>query len=195
MSRVSQCIYIVRNPINAMLSRVNHYILEGARWVDSDWGRKRLMKSFISEANAKSRESHKSRFDGGWNNHVVSWLEENVTIPIHVIKYEDLVKDKKAVLTEVNEKLALNFKKSHMDFAIKTCEFKNMQEIEKYELENEIPGMFYSEVRKKRYKKTGRTFVNKGKLDSRTELDHDLKLLFNSEFERGLALADYSKLL
>lgn len=191
LDSVSSCVYIVRNPVNTMMSRINHYILEGAKWVDSDWGRNRLIKSFIKEANAKSRESHENRFDGGWNNHVISWLKENRSIPVYLIKYEDLVNKTEAVIKKVNTDLELGFSDENISKGIEISSFANMQRIEDKEIMGEIPGMFYTKIRKKKYLSDGRRFVSKASIETNKEISEKILEQVKESFSEGIKLSKY----
>ena len=118
-------IYIVRDPRNIVTSYAHHYQLSNAETIDR-----------MSDKNLfiKSTKIHADTFLSSWNNNYLSWkkLKDRVLL----IKYEDLVNNKKKTLMRVfdflqNIGMKISFDINKLEKIIKSTEFEKMQDIEK----------------------------------------------------------------
>tara|TARA_A100000164_G_C21877311_1_gene758320 strand:+ start:303 stop:1142 length:840 start_codon:yes stop_codon:yes gene_type:complete len=118
-------IYIVRDPRNIVTSYAHHYQLSNTETIDR-----------MSDKNLfiKSTKIHADTFLSSWNNNYLSWkkLKDRVLL----IKYEDLVNNKKKTLMRVFDflqkigmKISVDINK--LEKIIKSTEFEKMQDIEK----------------------------------------------------------------
>ncbi len=71
-----------------------------------------------------------------WDNHVNSWINNYLSCPLLLIKYEDLVYNKRNIILKIIEFFKINYKieilnrNIKIENIIKSTEFKNLQEIE-----------------------------------------------------------------
>lgn len=190
---IKVCIYIVRNPIHTLLSRIDHYILEGLEQVDSEQGRSQVIHNFIQYADAGINEHTPANFSGGWNHNVVSWLETNKEIPVYLVRYEDLLDDTEGVISKLNEDLSLGFSKENIKTGCALSSFQNMRQLEAYELEHEIIGAFYSPTRKRMFLDKKIQFVHKGRSRSHDQyLSTEITEKITTALSQGMKLAGYS---
>ncbi len=112
-------IYIVRDPRDVCLSWSRHYDISIDRSIEniqsdilnSNWVEPKERNFFEEKCRPKS-------FFSNWQNHVYSWTSTNWNLPIKIIRYEDLVYNKKNVLIEL-----IDFFKNNFSF-----NFKNIDE-------------------------------------------------------------------
>ena len=181
-------ICIVRNPFNVMMSKLDHYIYEGVEWVRNEKGVDRFVDEFLNAAKLPPNMEN-DKIHGGWNYHLMSWNNAKLKIPIHFIRYEDLIDDAFNTLNQLCQRLEFDFSDEEIRNAIELSNFSNMKNIEKKELENETPGMFYSPLRRESYlEDNSHMFVNKGKerdaiLDLKVEQILRGKMLFYDGME------------
>ena len=187
---IGQCIYLVRHPLAVMASMLNHYVLEGVEHVQQKGGAQRFCQWFIDRADKNHLET-KTDDVGGWNHHVCSWLE-NEEYATYVIRYEELRADTVGTIARLNEALGLGFTEAAIREGCALASFENMRALETYEIMNEVPGMFYSEQRKKALVERNIQFVNKGTVDSYKDVLSE-KVVAKSlkVFHKGMALAGY----
>lgn len=189
---IKVCIYIARNPFNAILSRVDHYILEGLDYVDTYEGRTELINSLIEIADSGMNTDTAANNSGGWNYHVTSWLETNRSIPVYLIRYEDLLERTFEVIAEMNRELHLGFTEENIRRGCELASFENMRKLEVHEIENEIRGSFFSPTRKRVYSEKQFQFINKGgKRNFEEELGSEWIEKGMKAFEKGMRLAGY----
>ncbi|MEY3366850.1 MAG: hypothetical protein RI973_5 [Bacteroidota bacterium] len=189
---IKVCIYIARNPFNAILSRVDHYILEGLDYVDTPEGKTELIRSLIDIADSGMDPDTAANNNGGWNYHVTSWLETNRSIPVYLIRYEDLLEHTFEVIVDMNQQLELGFTEENILRGCELASFENMRKLEIHEIENEIIGSFFSPTRKRVYSDKQVQFVNKGKKRNyEEELGPEWIEKGMKAFEKGMRLAGY----
>lgn len=151
---ISSCIYLVRHPLDVMVSLVNHHQNQGAILLRFKYKQQQFFQNYISD-NQKVLEH-------SWNYHINSWLSQE-EIPIKIIKYEDLLKDPIQTLMDLNENLHLGLAKESIITACKLCSLNNLKALEQKELKNKKAGLFYSPRRKLMHTLFRTQFVNKGK--------------------------------
>jgi hypothetical protein len=191
---IKVCIYIARNPFNAILSRVDHYILEGLDYVDTPEGRNELIRNLIEIADFEMDPDTAAKYNGGWNYHVASWLETNQSIPVYLIRYEDLLEHTFEVIAEMNSQLGLGFTEDNIRKGCDLASFENMRNLETYEIENEIKGAFFSPTRKRVYSEKRVQFINKGKKRNfEEELGSEWIEKGMKAFDKGMRLLGYCK--
>ncbi len=190
---ISVCIYIVRNPLNTLMSRIDHYILEGMEVFATPEGRDQIIQIFINYADEKGMDPNSpSEYAGGWNHNVVSWLDINKEIPVYLIRYEDLIEDTVGVISDLNSKLELGFTSENIEKSCVLSSFENMKKLEQYEIQNEIRGAFYSPVRKKVFNEKNIQFINKGsRRNYQDEISPELIEKIKTKLEKGMELAGY----
>ncbi len=123
-------IYIVRDPRNIVTSMSNHFNF------DIDYSKKFITTERSIGGNqtikASLMDNNIITILGAWNNHVLSWTQNNSNLLI--IRYEDLVKD-----IELETDRLINFIKKYMNIeisrkkiqnCIESTSFKNLTKLE-----------------------------------------------------------------
>ena len=168
-------IYIVRDPRNVVTSYAHHYSIG----VDEAFNQMTDQELFLSKT-----EIHPEVFISSWRLNYLSW--KKASIPVLIIKYEDLIKNTKEKLIEVFnffKTLGMNkslYDEKKLDNVIKSTQFDNMQKLEK-----EI-GFDESVIDKKTNKK--KPFFNLGPSNNwKNKLDPNLvnkiEKVFSKEME------------
>lgn len=125
-------IYIVRDPRDVAISWAKHANLT----FDESVNFMVDFNSCIEWAQAKSElpEHIKPRtFLSAWDEHVRSWVSNDLLVPKLILKYEDLVYEKKEALNHIvnffEKNFQINFKltKTKTDNIIKTTDFKELK--------------------------------------------------------------------
>jgi hypothetical protein len=123
MSVTAAAIYIVRNPLDVLLSTADHFGLSLDAAID-------FMGNV--KTGSLSNPENVATFLGSWSNHVESW-----TINPHqqfvVLRYEDMLDQPLRAFTRVAKLLGLNKDKSRIKQAIS---FSSFQELKKQELKS-----------------------------------------------------------
>lgn len=192
LDKCTGVIYITRNPLNVMLSKLDHYKYEGVKWVESDEGLLKFCEDFIQESN-KSPGTKKDLSHGGWVYNVISWLKSDLNIPLIHITYEDLINDGLKVLTQLNETFKWGKNEKEITRALQIASFENVRKLEEKELKGDIKGMFYSPKRKASFMKDDNNrFVRVGgKRDAYLELPTEVILRAKIAMFRGMQAAGY----
>tara|TARA_B100001057_G_scaffold490983_1_gene580304 strand:- start:13875 stop:14768 length:894 start_codon:yes stop_codon:yes gene_type:complete len=159
-------IYMIRDPRDICISLSKHigksidetieFMInenQGLNWNETDG------KPFFS--NKKRPSSYLS----SWNRHVISWTENNWKIPQLIIKYEDLVYNKKNILINIinffenNYNIKFNYKELKINNILISTDFKVMSKEEKVRGFKEAIGKseFFSVGKKSQWKKILKT--------------------------------------
>lgn len=64
-----------------------------------------------------------------WSNHVVSWTSKS-KLPVHVMRYEDMLENTYSSFKEVLNFLGLRYSKEKVNSAITECSFNNLRSVE-----------------------------------------------------------------
>lgn len=78
-------IYIVRNPLDVLVSY--HYHLN-----KSIEATLKILNGLNENRNRRGIKSQFDQYMGGWSHHVNSWTKQN-DMPVHIVRYEDLLTD------------------------------------------------------------------------------------------------------
>ena len=172
-------IYIVRDPRNVVTSYAHHYSIG----VDEAFIQMTDQELFLSKT-----EIHPEVFISSWRLNYLSW--KKASIPVLIVKYEDLIKNTKEKLIEVlNFFQTLGMNKSlyddkKLENVIKSTQFSNMQKLEK-----EI-GFNESVIDKKTNKK--KAFFNLGPSNNwKTTLDTKLTNKIEESFSKEMEELGY----
>lgn len=151
-------IYILRDPRSVLLSYYHHCVHDTGRteWLISDF-----VDEMITEGCIKSLEPHIVR----WDKQVEAWLERAKRQPVIFVKYEDLKRDCRATLEQIQNFIGLDCDDSILALAVERGDFSKMRrDEEKYGAES------YPDEKGKRG-----FFVRKGKIDSwKEEMPEDV---------------------
>jgi hypothetical protein len=114
-------IYIVRNPLDAVISYSYHL----DRTIDETM-------EIMETSGFTSSTSEKAVFQiqGSWSEHAYSWTKKPDPA-MHVMRYEDMLENPREVFSELVTFLQLPVETDRLDKAIAKASFKNLQEMEK----------------------------------------------------------------
>ncbi|GHB36998.1 sulfotransferase domain-containing protein [Mongoliitalea lutea] len=123
----NQAVYLVRNPLDVVLSFANH----------NDQSIQQTIDHFICNSNGAFLKKNKSfhqlyQLMGTWSMHVESWLRQT-QIPVHIIRYEDMKEDPLAVFKEALKVMGLDAEEEKVKKAIDLSSFQRLKEQEKRE--------------------------------------------------------------
>ena len=173
-------IYIVRDPRNVVNSLAHHYNLS----IDE------AINTMIDEKKFMSRTDKNAEvFAGSWNFNYNSWKNLEQHKKYHLIKYEDLIANKKSTILKVFKFLnslgmKLDIDMVKLNKVIKTTEFEQMQIIEQKETFTEA--MIDEKTGKRKI------FFNLGpKNDWRTNLDNKNKEKIEQAFSKEMEELGY----
>jgi len=138
-------IYLVRNPIDVMASSMRHRFM-----IDGIYARprapaaldrmaRRWVKHYL--ANRGASQWVKSGF-GRWDSHVQSWTQECRTIPVHLVRYEDLRDRTQESLDTICRFLKAPIDSAGLAAAVENSSMARMRQLEQQEIENGTPHLF-----------------------------------------------------
>lgn len=142
-------IYIVRDPRAVILSYYHHYCtVRDKKNISMQW----FVNEYLTHGCIRDFEPHLQR----WDDHVEQWLTRQQRQLVIVVRYEDLIADRRAVLDKVNQFSGLNRSEQLLDHAVKRGSFEAMSNDEKKNGAESFPG----EIGKR-----GR-FLRRGQIDA-----------------------------
>jgi hypothetical protein len=115
-------LYFVRNPLDVCISYANH----SNNSIDN-------AISFVNDPNAcfwGKRSGQLRQILLTWNNHVKSWLNQSL-IPIHWVRYEDMLMTPIETFGRIVQVLGLEYNPTKLSKAILFSDFKNLRKMEK----------------------------------------------------------------
>ncbi|MDZ7708712.1 MAG: sulfotransferase domain-containing protein [Roseovarius sp.] len=114
-------IYILRNPLDMVLSYARHYGMTAEEAV--------YTVSHPDNANPPDEETV-TQFMGTWSDHVRSWTAP-AAFPLLVLRYEDMLADPRACFARVVQHLGMPLDVERLDRAILFSSFEELSEQEK----------------------------------------------------------------
>lgn len=168
-------IYLMRDPRAALLSYYHHCVhdTENHEWPISDF-----IDEMLTYGCIKRLEPHLIR----WDKQVIEWLDRRKQQAVKVVKYEDLIKDRRQVLQELIDFIGINCDEALLSMAVQRGEFQNMRQEEKTHGAESYKG----EKGSKGY------FVRKGKADGwKEELPSDAVKKIEQTFYRAMKETGY----
>ena len=175
-------IYIVRDPRNVVTSYAYHYS------IDVKEAARRICNKDLFNVRTKL---HPETFISSWSRNYFSWKSRK-DIKVLLIKYEDLINNKKKILIDVfnffqllgMNKNSFNLKK--LEKAIESTEFSKMKQLEKKTQFDE--SIIDPNTKQKK------PFFNLGpKNDWRESLNNELRKKIETEFEKEMLELGYLK--
>jgi hypothetical protein len=153
----SKAIYLIRHPIDIMMSA---------------WDYERLLKGVVHDTHSAAFRDYVRQWlategtvrvepvHGSWIRHVRSWLSQS-NIPVHLVRYEQLVDNPDRELESILEFLGLRIPAARQHIAIERSSMKSMAALESHEFKNRINGIFFRHDLAASYGQ-GNRFINKG---------------------------------
>ena len=152
-------IYVVRDPRDIAISWSNHSGLTINESIDFMLD----FKSCIEWTRTKSQLPNNifpKAYIGAWNEHVLSWTENNFNVPKLILKYEDLVYDKRESIRKIisffENEYDIKFQNNEIKISniIKSTEFNYLKKLEEKKGFNEAnQGNFFRKGEKDQWKK------------------------------------------
>ncbi len=152
-------IYVVRDPRDIAISWSNHSGLN----IDDSINFMLDYKSCIGWAKTKSKLSPEiipKTYLGSWDEHIMSWTENNFNVPKLIIKYEDIVYNKEKYIRKIINFFQISFgvKFNNLELKIsnilKSTDFENLKALEqKKGFEEANRGNFFREGKRDQWKK------------------------------------------
>ncbi len=126
-------IYIVRDPRNVACSVKNHFSLENYDEVKNFLFREHNWLGIITDKNIKPLDNKIPTLISSWKTNYLSW--KNKTKNYLLIKYENLLENPYLEFGKISKYLEnhlnVKFDEKKIKKAIKTCSFRNLQQLEK----------------------------------------------------------------
>ncbi len=156
---ISKAIYLIRHPIDVMMSvwDFEHLIKGGIRETKSP-----EFRAFVGRWVATGGDA--SMAFGSWIQHARSWLGQS-NVPVHLVTYENLVDRPETELKAILGFLEAEVPAERRHLAIERSSMKSMGALEAQEVENRTEGIFFRKELAAGYGQ-GHRFINKGYRDS-----------------------------
>ncbi|MFH0757926.1 MAG: sulfotransferase domain-containing protein [Bacteroidota bacterium] len=148
-------IYIVRNPFDICISASYHNSISIEQSVKNI--NNSNYKLGHNEFKLNKQITHVIQ---NWSEHIVSWLDTS-NLPVHVLKYEDLLDDPLKHFSQSLEFLQIDCEKNKIEIAIKNSSFKILQDME---YEN---GFKERPIYAKMFFRAGKTNIGRDMLEQR----------------------------
>ena len=161
-TKTTSCIYIVRNPLDVMLSNLNYRVLQAYNQISSSdisLFADNYLNQFI--ANQGDIEWQKFGF-GSWIEHVNNWLAWGENNSFLIIRYEDLLSDTLTELQKICQFLQLEKSEIELQQAVFDSSFSTLKKLEDKEINNQEEGLFYHSSYQVAHQ-AGLRFINQGK--------------------------------
>ncbi len=144
-SRTAGFVYIVRHPLDVLLSNLNYRLLAAPPDVLGDDARReafrrRYVETFISHG---GDPEWIERGFGSLLEHVEGWTRPDETLKHLIVRYEDLKADAPAAARRICEALAIPADDVRLKMAVERSSFASMKAIEEREIADRTPGFFY----------------------------------------------------
>lgn len=184
-------IYIVRNPMDVMMSNLNYaFMMHG---IENDPAvRNKIKEQYIEQFISLRGDPNWIRLGrGSWVEHVSSWINNPPGLPNLVLKYEDLLADPVAQLDKISHFLKLRSSAEELQAAVENSSFGRMKEIEETELARKTRGFYLSENTEKGIAE-GNRFMFRGKAGvGEKEVTPAQRKRFLEQFGSTIKLAGY----
>jgi hypothetical protein len=151
----SKAIYLIRHPIDVMMSAWNYDNLLNGTVPDT---RSPEFRAYIHRWLTSGGVTF--RHLGPWTQHVRSWLDQK-TIPVHLVTYENLVDNPGRELKSIIDFIGVHVSTDRQRIAIQRSSMKSMAAIESEEVEKRTEGIFFHNNLAVGYN-MGLRFINKG---------------------------------
>jgi len=147
-------VYLIRHPIDVMMSAWDFGgLINGA-------ARDKQSPAFRSYVRRWLMTGGDYPPFGSWIQHVRSWLGQ-ITIPVHLVSYENLVDNPARELKSILEFMGAQVPAERQRMAIDRSSMKSMAALESNEVENRLDGIFFRNSLAAGYGQ-GHRFINKG---------------------------------
>ncbi len=156
-------IYIIRDPRDVCISNAKHNGITFDKSIDMMLNQNTMINWVTKKEDEKAfnQNTLPKSLMSSWNRHVISWIKLSWNIPYLILKYEDLVYDKRNTLQKIILFFEKNYNFKFHDInkkilnILETTEFKKFKEYEEKEGFTEATGYsnFFSVGKKDQWKK------------------------------------------
>ncbi len=155
---VTYCaIYIIRNPLDIAGSLSSHMKIS----LDDAVSMLNNPDACIAcQPNNLNKNNQFRQHLSDWSGHVKSWTE-NAPLPVHIIRYEDMVDSPNSIFTKLLNEIGWQFTDELIDKAITATNFQELRKLE------ESRGFAEMDVPGRRFFRAGKTGNWKNELNSR----------------------------
>lgn len=153
MPRTNSAVYIVRNPLDVIVSHLNYLSIRGNDNIFN------FINSFIEKGGFKNWLDLQF---GTWEENVNSWIDTKNPFPVLWLIYEDLHEDINKQVKKIVDFLELNVTDDKIQKSISNSSFNTLSQLEEEEIKTEKQG-FLKQVHKNKNDDDFR-FFNKGKV-------------------------------
>ena len=180
ISNTLGAIYIVRDPRSIVASFADHFQISHKETVEN------MFSSEHGETPIINGKSYYQSIMGTWSDHYNSWTKNNKNLL--VIKYEDLLSNKKKETTKIinfiNNFINISISNEKINNCLSTTTFENMQSMEEKGLftENNIDEKIGKKIK----------FFNKGKINEwKNFLDYKIRIELEKKFKNEMSELKY----
>lgn len=184
VERTAKAVYLLRHPIDVMMSAWDFKALLGApvNIESQQMAFRAYVRRWVETGGTDFPE-----FIGSWVNHVRSWLGQT-NIPVHLVTYRNLVDRPHEELAAILNFLGIDVSEAQRHRAIERSSMKAMAAFEEKEVDSGKDGVFFRKGLTIGHDQ-GHRFVNKGYRDSyQTVLTDEERKIADQTFAEGLAL-------
>jgi hypothetical protein len=168
-------IYLIRDPRAVLVSYYHHCVHDTGNF---DWPLKDFVDEMLTRGHVRNIETYLVR----WDRQVVQWLERSELMRVKIVKYEEMIKDRRKVLGDVMEFVGFRCDENDIASAVERGSFDNMRKEE--EMYGAEP---YSGTQGERG-----YYIRRGKTDGwKTELSQDLVRQIENEFSQAMKKVNY----
>lgn len=161
LERTRGFIYVLRHPLDVMLSAYNYHLLQlGNAYDCSD---EEYLRRYVRHYVKSHGEPHWLELGyGTWEQHMLSWTEKAALEHPHlVIRYEDMLNHPLGMAHTLNSFLQLKRSPAQIEEALEFASFKNMRAMEEREIQRDEDTFFRREKHGIGHTR-GVRFMNKG---------------------------------
>ena len=126
-------IYLTRDPRAVLLSYYHHCVHDTAEY---QWPLEDFVEEMLTYGCIKRLEPYLVR----WDVQVLEWLDRAKQQPVKMVKYEDMVNDRRGVLGGVIDFTGINCDKTSILTAVQRSDFKSMRQDEERNGAESYPG-------------------------------------------------------
>jgi aryl sulfotransferase len=144
LDRTKGAVYVVRNPFDVLMSNLNYMFLNNqALAAKSGDELQRIADGYVQSYLQEGGDPRWKKVKyGSWREHVESWTENDRGIPVTLVRFEDLLADPRAALTNLCARIGLDATQARIDEAVTLSDFVHMRAMEEREIAARQPGMF-----------------------------------------------------
>lgn len=151
----SKAIYLIRHPIDVMMSAWDyHHLVNGGTPDSASLAFRAYVGSWLASGGLGFPQF------GSWTQHVRSWLSQS-SIPVHLVTYETLVDNPERELQSIIDFIGSDVPVERQRVAIERSSMKSMAAVESQEVEKRVEGIFFRSSLSAGYGR-GHRFINKG---------------------------------